>query len=238
MSDRVLAGALTLCGALLLVFALAPGPLGSAGDTVPVTSTSTASPVAETVAPSTTQASRPPENESEAIPAPPEGADRPGAARLFPVSVSIPRIEVTSSLVDLGLNPDRTIEVPSDYDIAGWYEHRAVPGQPGPGVILGHVDSHEGPAVFFELSKLVPGDTIDVMRSDGSMARFAVSSVEQHAKSVEEFPTERVYAWTDEPTLRLITCGGDFDRSARSYQDNIVVFAELVRIIPAQHVVG
>lgn len=231
MKRGVPPGALIFGGALLLSFGLAPGPLNSTGEPVAVTSSTSA-------AVPTTAEGRPAENASEVVPAPSGTAEQHSRTKLLPTSVMIPRIGVTSDLVDLGLNPDRTIEVPSDYDTAGWYQHRAVPGEPGPGVILGHVDSHTGPAVFSELSMLVPGDTVDVKRSDGSVARFAVSSVEQHGKGVDVFPTERVYRWTDDATLRLITCGGDFDRSSRSYADNVVVFAELIRIIPAQRAIG
>lgn len=231
MRRGVLAGVLILGGALLLGIGLAPGPR-SAGDSVARSTTSIPATLAATAE------ARSAENESEVVPAPSETAESGARTDLTPISVMIPRIGVTSDLVDLGLNPDRTIEVPSDYDTAGWYRHRAVPGEPGPGVILGHVDSYTGPAVFFEVSTLEPGDTVDVKRSDGSVARFAVSSVEKHGKGVDVFPTERVYAWTDDATLRLITCGGDFDRSSRSYEDNIVVFADLVRIIPADRVIG
>src|SRR5665811_183946 len=219
MRRGMLAGALIVGGTLLLAFGLAPEPFSSAGYSAGVTSTTSA-------AVTTPAVGRPAENESEVVPAPSETAEPRARTKLIPISVMIPRIGVTSDLVDLGLNPDRTIEVPSDYDTAGWYRHRAVPGEPGPGVILGHVDSYTGPAVFFELSTLVPGDTVDVRRSDGSVARFSVSSVEQHGKRIDEFPTERVYAWTDDATLRLITCGGEFNRSSRSYEDNIVVFAD------------
>lgn len=231
MKRGVMAGALVFGGILLLGFGLASGPLDSTGDLVSVTSTTSAA------VPSAAEA-RPAENASEVVPAPSGTTEQSSTTELIPISVMIPRIGVTSDLVDLGLNPDRTIEVPSDYDTAGWYQHRAVPGEPGPGVILGHVDSYTGPAVFFELSTLVPGDTVDVKRSDGSIARFSVSSVEQHGKEVDVFPTERVYRWTDEATLRLITCGGDFDRSSRSYTDNVVVFADLIRVIPAERVLG
>lgn len=227
----VLAGALIFGGALLLGFGLAPGPLSSTAEPVAVTSTTYPS------VPAIAEA-RPAENVSEVVPAPSEDPEQHSRTELIPISVMIPRIGVTSDLVDLGLNPDRTIEVPSDYDTAGWYQHRAVPGEPGPGVILGHVDSYTGPAVFFQLSTLVPGDTVDVNRSDGSVARFAVSSVEQHGKGTDVFPTERVYGWTDDATLRLITCGGDFDRSSRSYADNVVVFADLIQIIPPERVIG
>jgi sortase (surface protein transpeptidase) len=148
---------------------------------------------------------------------------------LVPVGVRIPEIGVSSPLIGLGLNPDRTLEVPKDFDVAGWYLYRAVPGNPGPGVIAGHVDSRVGPAVFARLDELHAGSTIDVDRSDGSVAVFTVTAVEQHAK--DAFPTERVYGPTTGAQLRVITCGGSFDWSTRHYRDNLIVFASLRQIV-------
>ncbi|RBY86021.1 class F sortase [Blastococcus sp. TF02A-26] len=130
--------------------------------------------------------------------------------------------------MDLGLNPDGTVEVPplERDDRAGWYEPGPEPGAVGPAVILGHVDSAEyGPGVFYDLGALTPGDPIEVSRADGTVAVFTVDRVEVHPK--DEFPTIEVYGNTPDPQLRLITCGGDFDNSARSYEDNVVVFASL-----------
>jgi sortase (surface protein transpeptidase) len=90
-------------------------------------------------------------------------------------------------------------------------------------VVTGHVDSADGPAVFFRLRELVPGDEVLVDRADGTTARFTVTRVERHLK--DAFPTQAVYGPTADAQLRLVTCGGDFDRSARSYEDNVVVFA-------------
>jgi Sortase domain len=145
-----------------------------------------------------------------------------------PVSVAIPSIGVTSDLLTLGLNGDGTVEVPplAADDQAGWYERGPAPGAVGPAVVLGHVDSAEfGPGVFFDLGALRPGDEVSVARADGTVAVFAVDRVERHPK--DDFPTIEVYGNTDDAQLRLITCGGDFDSGARSYQDNIVVFATL-----------
>lgn len=140
-----------------------------------------------------------------------------------PVAVEIPTISVTADLVDLGLNDDRTLEVPSAFDVAGWYTGRPPPGAIGPAIIVGHVDSRDGPAVFHRLRELAPGDRVLVHRADASTARFTVDRVEQHPK--DDFPTQAVYGPTDDSTLRLITCGGPFDRNRSSYDDNIVVFA-------------
>jgi sortase (surface protein transpeptidase) len=146
-----------------------------------------------------------------------------------PVSVSIPAVGISSGLIPLGLNPDNTLEVPKDFSVAGWYTGRAVPGEVGPSVLAGHVDSKRGPAAFYRLRDIRPGDTVDVARSDGTIARFRVIAKEQHDK--DEFPTARVYGPTDSAELRLITCGGTFDRSIGHYNDNIVVFAELTKIL-------
>jgi sortase (surface protein transpeptidase) len=142
----------------------------------------------------------------------------------YPVRVRIPEIGVDADVVDLGLNPDGTLEVPEDFDQTGWYTGRSVPGNVGPSVVVGHVDSTSGPAVFFRLRDLEAGHTVEIHRSDGFVAVFRVSETALVDK--DEFPTDRVYGPTAEPTLRLITCGGDFDRSVRSYQGNLIVYAE------------
>ncbi|MDJ0663934.1 MAG: class F sortase [Acidimicrobiia bacterium] len=143
---------------------------------------------------------------------------------LTPLRVRIPSIEVDAPIIDLGLNPDRTIEVPSDFDDTGWYTGRSVPGEIGPGVVVGHVDSRRGPAVFFRLRELTAGDVILVDRSDGRVAWFEVTDVVLVKK--DAFPTEAVYGGTEAPTLRVITCGGEFDRDERSYLGNLIVYAE------------
>jgi sortase (surface protein transpeptidase) len=145
-----------------------------------------------------------------------------------PLALRIPAIGVAADLSELGLRTDRSIEVPDDPDQVGWYRHRAIPGERGAGVIVGHVDSHTGPGVFFELRELDVGDRVRVARDDGSIAVFAVTSVEAHSK--DRFPTLRVYGPTDGHELRLVTCGGVFDERQRSYAENVVVFAELVTI--------
>ena len=147
-----------------------------------------------------------------------------------PVRVAVPSVGIDAGLIPLGLEPDGSLEVPSDYGTAGWYVDGPEPGEPGPAVIAGHVDSHTGPAVFFRLRDVQPGAAIDVTLADGSTQRFAVEAVERHPKGA--FPTERVYGPTDGPALRLVTCGGPFDREARSYLDNVVVFATPVAAGP------
>jgi sortase (surface protein transpeptidase) len=145
-----------------------------------------------------------------------------------PTEISIPKIGVRSSLVALGLNADRTIQVPPVEQPmqAGWYDKAPTPGEIGPAVILGHVDGAKKPGIFFRLKEMAAGDEILVSRQDGSTARFTATRVEQVSK--KDFPTDLVYGDTAGPELRLITCGGVFDHSARSYKDNIIVFATLV----------
>ena len=147
----------------------------------------------------------------------------------LPVAVSIPAIGVQSDLITLGLNPDGTLAVPQpgpDYDKAAWFDGSPRPGNAGPAVIEGHVDSAaNGPSVFYSLGELVAGDRIEVARADGSTVAFVVDEVRVVPK--DDFPTLDVYGNTDGPELRLITCGGPFDSSAGSYVDNVVVFASL-----------
>lgn len=156
-------------------------------------------------------------------------APRRGAeAEARPVRVAVPAIGVRSNLERLGLADDGAIQTPRDWQRAGWFRGGPRPGELGAAVILGHVDSTRGPAVFFRLRTLEPGDEIRVTRADRSVAVFTVDRVEQHRKT--RFPTDDVYFPTPEPTLRLVTCGGDFDTDARSYTDNVVVFASLDRV--------
>ena len=151
-----------------------------------------------------------------------------------PTRVVIPAIGVSSDLLQLGLNPDRTVQVPplSRNSQAGWYRGSPTPGELGPSLILGHVDSAEyGPGVFFKLGALRPGQTVEVTRSDHTVAVFRIDRVASVPKN--HFPTLQVYGDTQNAQLRLITCGGRFDFSARSYEDNIVVFGSLVASHPA-----
>lgn len=146
---------------------------------------------------------------------------RPVAA---PVTIRIPAAKVNASIERLGVAADGTIAVPKDFDAAGWYAGGPRPGQPGPAVILGHVDSRRGPAVFFHVSHLRNGAKVYVDRADGSTATFRVTRRLQTPKKA--FPTDEVYAPTLEPGLRLVTCGGTFDTGTGHYRDNVVVFAE------------
>ena len=151
--------------------------------------------------------------------------DRPPPDR--PTKVRIASIGVDATIIDLGLNPDRTLEVPEDIRLTGWWTGRSVPGEDGPSIVVGHIDSAaQGAGVFFRLRELDVGDVIHVERSDGSIAEFRVTETELVLK--DEFPTEKVYGSTEGSQLRLITCGGSFDRSAGSYLGNLIVYAEHV----------
>ncbi len=164
------------------------------------------------------------------IPAPPGRTVLPAslatvqqAAR--PVWLSVPAIGVRTSLVNLGLRENGTLQVPSSTAVAGWYTGSPRPGTVGATVIAGHVDSRSGPGIFFWLRALRPGDHVYVGRADGTMAVFTVTAVRQFAKN--QFPTAAVYGPVPDAELRLITCGGVFDRSLGSYLSNVVVFARL-----------
>ena len=154
----------------------------------------------------------------------PLGGPGPLAPTAVPVGLAIPAIGVDErSLLELGRNPDGSLQVPTDFTRAGWFTGGSVPGEPGPSVIAGHVDSWRGPAVFFRLRDLRAGDPVTVRMSDGTTVRFRVDGVARYPKTA--FPTEAVYGPVPGAALRLITCGGAFDRGARSYLDNIVVYA-------------
>lgn len=156
---------------------------------------------------------------------PPVGPAMPASR---PVAIDIPAIGVRSPLHSLGMTAKGTLRVPSGsrYDEAAWYNRSAAPGTRGPAVILGHVDSpKDGPSVFFKLGDLRPGDRVRVSRDDGTVAIFTVDGVRSYAK--DEFPTRLVYGDTPHAALRLITCGGTFDRATGHYVDNVVVFASL-----------
>ena len=189
----LLAGTAVLAGAVAL---LSPGAPAPAAAGVPPAATVPAPVVAEA------------------------GTEETSAA---PVRVRVPAIGVDSELLRLGTDASGVLVPPADFARAGWFAGGAVPGDVGPAVIAGHVDSVDGPAVFSRVRDLVAGDEVLVDRADGTTVRFAVTGVGRYPK--EDFPTEAVYGPTPRAELRLVTCGGDFDRSRRSYEDNVVVFA-------------
>jgi sortase (surface protein transpeptidase) len=141
----------------------------------------------------------------------------------LPVRLRIPAVGINSSLLRLGLAADGTIAAPGQWQLAGWYDQGPRPGQEGPAVIVGHVDSRSGPAVFYRLTELRPGTPVYVDRADGSSVRFRVTGHLEVPKS--QFPADLMYAPTLQTLLRLVTCGGSFDSSTGHYRDNIVVSA-------------
>jgi LPXTG-site transpeptidase (sortase) family protein len=146
----------------------------------------------------------------------------------WPRQLHIPRIGVSTGFVGLGLQPDGTLEVPTDAQTAGWYREAPTPGERGPAVVTAHVDWQHDEGVFHDLGRMRPGDEVTVDRSDGVTVTFGVTRVEQYSKS--QFPTEQVYGPTHGAELRLITCGGDLDRATHSYTDNVVVYARMIRV--------
>ena len=230
--------ALTACGAGRSA-APAEAPSGSSSSTT--SSPSLSAPSTPAPSASASSATAPPavEPPATAAPATPAAAAEPsdlGApptglvlAAAAPTALSVPAIGISSPLIELGRNADGTVEVPSLDDPnskPGWYRNSPAPGTLGPAIILGHVDSREfGPGVFYSLQNMKAGDSIEVSRADGTVAEFVVDKVESVQKS--EFPTLEVYGNLDHSGLRLITCGGEFDPDARSYESNIIVFASL-----------
>lgn len=144
-----------------------------------------------------------------------------------PAEISIPRIGATSSLVELGLNADQTVQVPPVETPlqAGWFTGAPKPGEPGPAVVLGHVNGGGQAGIFRRLHELAAGDEILIRRTDDTTVRFTVTRVDQVPKN--RFPTDEVYGDTTGPELRLITCGGVFDRNTHHYRDNVIVYAVL-----------
>jgi LPXTG-site transpeptidase (sortase) family protein len=157
------------------------------------------------------------------IVAPPQSAaPKPVAA---PVSLTIPLIGVKTNLMTLGLGADGELQVPplSMASVAGWYTGSPRPGSIGSAIIVGHIDTTKGPAVFYRLNKLTRGDEIYVKRADGTLAEFRVTSVQSYPK--DDFPTQEVYGPVPDAELRLITCGGAYDFATHHYVRNTVVYA-------------
>ncbi|MBB5115787.1 class F sortase [Micromonospora echinospora] len=146
-----------------------------------------------------------------------------------PTGLSIGKLDLRAPVHRVGIAPDGSIDVP-DVDRAGevgWYDQGPTPGQYGPAVLVGHVDTTTGPAVFHGLKDLDDGDRIEVTREDRSVAVFEVTSIERYGK--EKLPVEDVYGDFSRPNLRLITCGGRWVGGETGYADNLVVYAALVK---------
>ncbi|WP_216592545.1 class F sortase [Verrucosispora sioxanthis] len=156
-----------------------------------------------------------------------------GRTAARPVSLSIPSIDVAAPVKPVGDAPDGSIAVPplSRHEETGWYDRGPVPGDPGPAVIVGHVDTKSGPSVFYHLGKLKVGDTVEVLREDDSVAVFTVNSVEHFPK--DRLPADRVYGHEGPPGLRLITCGGEWLGGGTGYADNVIAFATLTTTRPS-----
>jgi hypothetical protein len=150
-------------------------------------------------------------------------------ARSVPIAVRIPAIGLSVWLTQLGLNADGTVEVPTSVKVPGWFSPGPSPGQVGSAVILGHVDSYQGPGVFFQLRTLQPGNQITVNLADGVVATFKVTSVVMYQKT--QFPDQQVYGSSGSSELQLVTCGGTFDSQTGHYLSNIVVYSSFVSAI-------
>jgi sortase (surface protein transpeptidase) len=181
-------------------------------------------PAAEAMPPDDTAPAAP----STTVPVP--GSEAPGK-QYAPLRIQIPAIGAEAPIDPLGLNRDGTLAVPTDFGRAGYYTGRPVPGAKGPAIVVAHVDSKSGPAVFKRLRELEPGDEVVVTRADRSDVIFVVDRVESHPKN--RFPTSAVYDPTPDATLRLITCGGSFDRRAGHYRDNVIAYAHYKSLTPA-----
>jgi hypothetical protein len=171
-----------------------------------------------------------PRSASSTVPVP-TVAVAPVVAHSVPVSLRVPAIAVSVPLSTLGLNPDGTVQVPGNDTEPGWFRLGPSPGQIGSAVILGHVDSHQGPGVFFGLRTLHPGDQVEVTLADGAVATFAVTAVVQYAK--DQFPGRQVYASQGRSELQLVTCGGTFDTRTGHYLSNLDVYTSFVSATPA-----
>jgi sortase (surface protein transpeptidase) len=144
-----------------------------------------------------------------------------------PVRIVIPAIGVNARVIPLGLNRDQTIQVPANAADTGWFRPGPEPGEQGAAVIVGHVATRSGPAVFYRLRRLRVGQVITIRLRDGSTVRYVARSMITVLKT--RFPTNRVYARTTQPTLRLITCAGKLNTSTGHHPENYIVFASIVR---------
>jgi hypothetical protein len=171
---------------------------------------------------------------AERLPPVPQSAQPSGAARRRlvdvidreaprPRRIAIPATGVSAPVIPLGRNADGTMQTPAGWEDTGWYEAGSEPGEQGPAVVVGHVDSTSGPAVFYRLGELRRGNLIRIRRADGSVVQFRVEGLERWPKA--EFPTRRVFTKTHVAALRLVTCSGDFDPSTGHYADNTIVYA-------------
>lgn len=163
------------------------------------------------------------------IPAPKPAPPPPEPVTQEPVSLRIPAIKLLAPIVKTGLETDGSLHVPSSPDQTGWYDLGPKPGDIGPAVITGHLDSAAGPGVFYNLKNVKSGDEIDVIRDDGSTAVFTVDKLARYPQ--DDFNTQAVYGSINTAGLRIITCSGIYSRTTKHYSDDLVVYATLSKII-------
>ena len=205
---------------MLLVVAVLAGT-GLLAGCAPGADVATGPDAAATTAPGAGATPAPSVTPEPAAPAPAAPVLAEGVA---PARVDVPAIDLSEPLIDLGIDGEGAMEVPVDADDVGWFTGGGRPGGRGPTVIAGHVDSTTGPAVFFRLDELVVGDEVTVTDVEGGAVRYSVTEVLDVPKA--EFPTARVFGAQPTDQLRLVTCGGAFDRASGHYEENRVVFAE------------
>lgn len=156
----------------------------------------------------------------------PLGPTGPMLHESAPIRLRVPAAHIDADFsAPLGLTPEQEVEVPKEYDRVGWYQYGPTPGELGPAAVFGHVDSHQGPAVFYSLGQVKTGDSVFIDREDGSVAEFEVTALQRVPQ--DDFPTERVYGNIDHAGLRLITCTGTYDRGELRYTHNLIVYAQL-----------
>ena len=196
-----------------------PGPTSASATPVSPSPSATGDATSTQDVPPTEDSAQP---TAGAVPVPLAGPRAVDPAHV-PVRLAVAAAGIDVPLVELGIAADGTLAVPTDYQEVGWFDGGPPPGDTGPAVIAGHVDSRSGPAPFYRLREVAPGDAVEVTRADGAVVTFTVDGVEQYPK--DAFPTAAVYGPVPGPALRLVTCGGSFDRTSGHYRDNVVVYA-------------
>ncbi|MEV0574162.1 class F sortase [Streptomyces sp. NBC_01463] len=236
-SSRTASDTVTLGRALLWPAAVAGlgmlliyNSIGPSADDKPPAPFTAAAPVAPApAAPAAPAAPVPASSPAVTVPrqATPGPSVAPALPRSLPTRLKIPAIAVDAPFTPLAIGASGRLDAPppNDRNLAGWFKDGVTPGERGASIVAGHVDTMTGPAVFLQLRFLRPGATVDITRADGSVATFKVDTVETFSKA--KFPDKRVYADTPDAQLRLITCGGNYDKKAKDYEDNVVVFAHL-----------
>lgn len=164
--------------------------------------------------------------QEQAVPAVPPVTNIKALPKSNATRLLAPAIDLDAPVDMVGREADGTLEVPERFDRAGQYKFAPTPGEIGPAVIAGHVDSIRGPAIFADIYKLKPGNKIIVERKDGTTARFKVTKVQNYEQN--NFPVNDVYGNTNNAQLRLISCGGTFNLLTQRYSENTVVYASLI----------